>query len=187
MITEKLIEEAKKIAHDDSREFGAPSIFHIDYAHENAKRLAKELGADERIVSLGTFLMDCRLGTALHGGRLDEHVEMSAQVAEELLENDPDLTKSEKENVLACVNEHHGVKNFTSLESEICCNADSYKILSVKGVIGGMVNSRDMELEELVEFYLQKAEEKWKALSLDVCKKELESQYHAIKEFLKKF
>ena len=93
----------------------------------------------------------------------------------------------EKENVLHCIREHHGVDTFYSLESEICCNADCYRFISVEGVVGGAMDFREISVSDFVELFSEKAEEKWYALSLDMCKKELEPQYRAIKTFLESY
>jgi len=51
-------------------------------------------------------------------------------------------------------------------------------------VIAGIRYTRDMPLDDLVNLFLKKADEKWNALSLDICKKELEPQYKLIKDLL---
>jgi hypothetical protein len=128
--------------------------------------------------------MDYMLTQALAQNKQKEHVTMGVAEAKKLLNNFDGMTEQEKENVLACVSEHHGVKKFHSLESEICCNADCYRFLSVKGFVGGLNSGAERPYDHIVQVYKEKVEEKWNALSLDVCKKELEPQYNAIKEFL---
>ena len=112
---------------------------------------------------------------------------MSGTKADELLSADSDITSQEKENILNCIEQHHGAEKFMSLEAEICCNADCYKFASIKGVIGSLKNMRDMPLDNMVKLFIDKADEKWNALSLDVCKEELEPEYLAIKDFLSKY
>jgi len=184
MITTNTISKIKELAYTDSRENGAPSIFQIDYATEVATRLADLLGADKRIVQAGAYLMDCALGTAYRQGKLNQHVAMSHKKAEDFLNSVTDVTESEKGSTLNCVLEHHGVPKFSSLESEVVCNADCYKFLSIKGIVGGIAHMRDMEVDQLVQIFATKADEKWKALSLDICKKELGGQYDSVKKFL---
>ena len=185
MITQALIKKVKKFVYEDVKKFGVPSKFQVDYTNEKGQWLVKELGADAKIVLLGTLLMDCKLGQTYTEGRLKEHVEMSRKKAEELLSKDNKIMKEEIQNVLHCVQEHHGVKKFYSLESEICCNADCYKFASIKGVVGSIKNMRDMPLDDLVKLFLAKANEKWNALSFEICKKDLGSQYKSIKSLLK--
>lgn len=184
MISDKLINEAKKIAYSNAKKFHLPSIFHIDFSNEKGQGLAKILKADKKIVLLGTTLMDCLIGLAQRKNNLPTHAQISAQEAKKLLAKFPQATKEEKENTLQCILQHHGVKKFYSLEAEICCNADCYRFLSIKGVIGGITTFRSMPINELVKLYLTKVEEKWRTISLDICRKELSLQYQAIKKFL---
>jgi hypothetical protein len=187
MITREVIKKVRDFAYSQAEKYGAPSIFHLDYANEKGQWLAGELGADKKVVLLGTLLMDCMLGVALKEGKLSEHIEMSANKAEEVLAKFPELDKSEVKNVVACVQQHHGVEKFVSLEAEVCCNADCYRFASVKGALGGMVTGRKMGMDELVALYMKKAEEKWKVLTLEICKRELEPQYSVIMKFLNSY
>ena len=183
---EKFLIEARKLAYGEVEKTGMPVKVHVDLATEVGKRLAKELGANVDIVEAGTLLMDCALGQALKENRQSEHVKMSADKANELLDQSS-LSKKEKENILYCVMEHHGVGKFFSLESEICCNADCYKFTSIKGFIVTLRYTRDMPFENLILLLRNKVDEKWNALSLDVCKKELTSQHKIIIEMLTHF
>lgn len=183
MIPQELIEAAQQQAYSDS-ELGAPSRFHIDYAEGVGKQLAKELGANVEIVTLGCYFMDCMLGRALSEGRLSEHVSMSHDKAKEILKSFEEVTEEEQQNVLHCVLEHHKVDTFYSLESEICCNADCYRFASVKGFIGGIHDSRSMPIDEMIQLYASKADEKWNNITLDTVREELESEYNVIKQLL---
>jgi hypothetical protein len=187
MISAQLITLVSDYVYKDIDKYGAPSKFQVDFANEKGQWLAEKLKADKNLVLLGTLLMDCKLGQAFKEGRLKDHVEMSYQKAEEVLSANSQVTEKEKEIILGCVKQHHGSEKFLSLEAEICCNADCYRFASVKGVIGGMKNLRDMPMDDAVKLFLEKADEKWKALSLDICKKELEPEYRAIKTFLNSY
>ena len=147
------------------------------------KRLAKELGADVDIVEAGTLLMDCLIGQVLQENRIKDHTQMSLEKTNELLEKSS-LSQSQKENIRHCVSEHHGAKKFYCLESEICCNADCYRFVSVKGFCYAMRFLRDMPFENLVKLLENKVAEKWPLVSLDICRKELIAQYKTIKEVL---
>ncbi len=184
MITPKLISQIQDFAYDQSNQFGAPAQPIIDLSNDIGQRLALELKANKEVVLLGTLLMDCMLGQAINQSRQPEHVEMSAEKAAELLQNDPDITTSELENVLACVRQHHGVKKFYSLESEVCCNADCYRFASAKGFLLSIRYLRGMEFGDLMQLVRSKVEEKWSALSLDMCRQELRSDYTVIKTLL---
>lgn len=185
MITNRLVTLVRNFVYGDVEKYGTPSKFQVDFTNEKGQWLARKLGADKEIVLLGTLLMDCKLGQAYKEGKLKDHIEMSKQKAEEILSVDNQIAEKEKENILNCIMQHHGASKFYSLESEICCNADCYKFTSVKGVVGSMKNLRDIPLDDLIKLFLDKADEKWNALSLNACKKELEPQYRAIKNFLK--
>jgi hypothetical protein len=180
---EKFLEEAKKMAYSEVEKTGMPVKLHVDLATEKGKEIAKKLGANENIVEAGTLLMDCLIGQALKENRPKEHIQMSLEKTNELL-NVSDLTDEEKENIRHCVLEHHGVEKFYSLESEICCNADCYRFTSVKGFFFYVRNGREMSFEELVKLLKLKVEEKWHAISLDYVRKELESEHEVIVKIL---
>jgi hypothetical protein len=141
------------------------------------------LGASIEIVEAGTLLMDCLIGQALKENRSSEHIEMSLEKVNELL-NKSTLSENDKENIRNCILEHHGVTKFYSIESEICCNADCYRFISIKGFSYAMRYLRDMPFEDLIKLLNNKVEEKWNALSLEVSKNELSSQYKLINELL---
>ncbi len=186
MITKELIQKVEKFAYSEIEKYQAPSKFQIDLSKEKGQWLACLLNANKEIVYLGTLLMDCALGKAMLEKRIKEHVKMSVEKTASILNKNKDISQSEKENIIACVAEHHGVSKFFSIESEICCNADCYRFASVQGFLGGIRFTRDMELDELIKLMSLKSDEKWNALTISVCKKELEPQYRAIKELLAK-
>jgi len=177
------LKQARKLAYDEVDKTGMPLRLHVDLACEVGKRLAKELDANEDIVEAGTLLMDCLIGKAIKEGRLPEHTQMSLDRANELLEQFS-LSDKDKENIRYCIFEHHGADKFSSLESEICCNADCYRFTSIKGFSYAMRYLRDMSFEDLIKLLRNKIDEKWGVLSLDVCKKELAGQYRILDKFL---
>jgi len=179
-----LIKRAREIAYEESKKTQMPIKEAIDLSTGVAIRLAKELKANTEIVEVGSLMMDCLIGQALQEGRIQDHVQMSFERTMEFLD-EFEIELSIKESILACVNEHHGVEKFHSMESEICCNADCYRFISVKGFSYGIRYLRDMEFPALVVLLDKKVEEKWNTLTLDICKEELESQYETIVEFLK--
>ena len=180
---EKFLEQARKLAYDEVEKTGMPAKSHVDLATEKGKEIAKKLGANVDIVEAGTLLMDCLIGQALKENHPKEHVKMSLEKTNELL-NLSDLTEEEKENIRYCVLEHHGAENFYSLESEICCNADCYRFTSVKGFLFYVRNGREMSFDELTSFLKRKLEEKWNAISLDFVKKDLENEHKVIVQIL---
>ncbi|KKP69349.1 hypothetical protein A2X44_04320 [candidate division CPR3 bacterium GWF2_35_18] len=184
MISKTILQQANQFALSEIEKYQVPSKFHLELANNKGQILSQKLKANESIVYLGTTLMDCGLGEVFSKGNLKEHINTGVTKTKNFLDSFSELSRREKENILACVSEHHGVPKFFSLESEICCNSDCYRFVSVEGVLGGIINGRKMELENMVKLYLQKADEKWNALSLDICRKELRTQYKSIKEFL---
>lgn len=175
--------EARKLAYSETEKNGTPPIPILNLSTEKGKEIAKKLGANVDIVEAGTLLMDCALGQALKENRLKEHVKMSLDKANELLQKFS-LSEEEKENIRHSILEHHGVKKFYSLESEICCNADCYRFVSIKGFIMQVRYGRDMAFEEMVDLLKKKVDEKWNALSLDITKKEITPQYKVIFQIL---
>ena len=160
-----------------------PLLLHIKLSTEVGQLLAAKSKANSQVVQAGTYLMDCMIGEALRQNRLKNHIEMSANKSSELILNS-NISKKDAENIKRCVLEHHGVKKFYSIESEICCNADCYKFVSIKGFSYAMRFLRDMPFKELIELLKNKVEEKWQTLTLDVCKREIEPQYKIIKNYL---
>jgi hypothetical protein len=184
-ITKQMIKEVKEFAYSESEQYQLPPVYYLGLSMQKGQWLAEEFEADKGVVMLGTLLMDCQLGVAAKKGVNEKHVNMSAKKADDLLtmaQLDDDL----KDNVLACVREHHGVDKFSSIESEICCNADCYRFASIEGFLGGLRYTRDMSFEDLIGLLSRKADEKWNALSLDICKKELRPQYKLIREMINK-
>lgn len=184
MISQETINRIRDFTISQTEEYKTPLLIHLEIANEKGQELAGLLGADKNIVLLGTLLMDCMIGLAIKEGKRERHVEMGVKKTKELLNQFLELTSKEKENIIHCVAEHHGVGKFFSEESEIVCNADCYRFVSAKGFIGGIRFFRDMDFKELLKLLSSKTEEKWNALSLDVCKKELEPEYQAIKILL---
>lgn len=177
------LQKARELAYIEYEKTGMPIKQHIDLSCQVGKRLAKELGADVDIVEAGTLLMDCMIGTAYQQGRLEDHVQVSLDKTNELLA-EFSLPEEVKENIRHCVLEHHGAEEFYSIESEICCNADCYRFISVKGFLFALRYMPEMRFQPLIKLLNKKAEEKWNVLSLDICKQELEGQYKTIKNLI---
>jgi len=180
---EDFLVEARKLAYSETKKNGTPPIPIIDLSTETGKRIARELGANIEIVEAGTLLMDCALGQALKENRREEHIKMSLEKANELFDKFS-LTEEEQENIRHSILEHHGSSKFYSLESEICCNADCYRFISIRGFIYQIRYGRDMSFESMVDLLNEKVNEKWNALSLDISKNELKNQYNLIIEIL---
>jgi len=172
---DELIKKAKKLAYDENKKTGMPVKLHIDLSCNVGKKLAKNLKANVKIVEVGTLLMDCMIGQALKEGRMENHVQMSLNKANQLLETSS-IDEETKENIRHCISEHHGAKKFHSIESEICCNADCYRFASIKGFIYTIRYLREMPLNDLLSLLEKKYKEKSGLLSLQICKNELKEQ-----------
>lgn len=175
----KFLNEVRKLAYSEVEKTGMPIKLHVDLAVESGKKIAKELGGNIEIVEAGTLLMDCLIGQSIKENRQSEHVVISLEKTNELL-NISSLSEEDKENIRHCVLEHHGVEKFYSLESEICCNADCYRFVSVKGFSYAMRYLREMPFEDLITLLNKKVEEKWNLVSLSLAKKELLDQHNLI-------
>ena len=178
---EKFLKEANELAYIEVEKTNMPIKQHVDLAKEIGKRIAKELNANTDIVEAGTLLMDCLIGQALKENRSSEHVQMSLLKANELLEKSS-LEEAERNNIRHCIEEHHGVEKFYSLESEICCNADCYRFVSIRGFTYALryLREREMPFEDLIKLLNSKVDEKWNAISLDIVREELKPQYEII-------
>src|SRR5262245_3310080 len=138
MISDALLAKAEDFARAQTERTGIPTPTWLHVATEAAIKLARTHNVDERVVRLGTQLMDCMIGDAVAQGKRNEHIQMGVARAEALLRDDPDLTPDERTLVLSCIREHHGATPFSSIEAEICCNADCYRFLTPEGCIGGI-------------------------------------------------
>lgn len=177
------LEEVKKLAYAEVERTGMPLRQHVDLSYFKGIELAKKLNANVDVVAAGTLLMDCMIGQALQENRLADHVQMSLDKANELLEKSS-LSEEDKENIRHCITQHHGAEKFYSLESEICCNADCYRFASIEGFMYAARYLRDMPFEGLVKLLKDKTKEKQNLISLEVVKKELEPQYRVVNNLL---
>lgn len=187
MNIEDLSLKADKFNRDEIEKYksGYNDIYNL--ALESGIKLAKMLNADEFVVKIGISMMDSKLPEALSIGEPKKHTIMAINATKELLK-DANIPDAQKQNIIKCVEEHHGVDKFYSIESEIVCNADCYKFIHPKGVfsycsmLGRRFNNLPKELEQL-EY---KMDEKYNALSLSIAKQELEPYYKDFKKLISK-
>lgn len=181
---ERLLKELRQFAYSEVERTGMPIKMHVDLATTKGIELANKLDANFEIVEAGTLMMDCVLGDAIKEGRIKDHVQMCYQKTKEMLSGFDNISHKDKENILQCVLQHHGSDKFYSTESEICCNADCYRFASIRGFTISVRYLRDMTFEEMVKLISNKVDEKWNALTLDICKQEIEPQYEVIQKIL---
>jgi len=142
-------------------------------------KLAEIYKADVNIVKIAIAMMDSKLPEASYLKTPKKHIEMSSNATKEILSDIDCLNEDIKENIIKCVEEHHGTKEFFSIESEVVANADCYKFVHPKGflyyssMLGRKFHDFDKELEQL-NFKLN---EKHNTISLDIVKEELEPYY----------
>lgn len=180
-----VVAQAQHEAMQEIAKYGTPHPTHLLLAQQKGILLAKKLHADEEIVSLGTLLMDLKIGEAITDGKLAEHITMSAEAAGKLL--DAWGFKGEKRiKVLNCIEAHHATVPFTCVEAEICANADCYRFLHPTGIMAAIAlyGKRYSNFSETLDQLEHKMDEKHAILSLDVCKRELEPHYIAFKKMI---
>ena len=88
--------------------------------------------------------------------------------------------------IINCIESHHGKISFKFLEAEVCTNADCYKFLHPKGFLAylSILGKRNLSFAETLNRMEGKLDEKYKILSLDICKKELEEYYKMFKKII---
>lgn len=179
MNMEDLVKIADEFNRDEIQKYNPDMQFLQDVSFNAGIRLAKKYGADENIVKIGISLMDCKLPEASHLGTPKQHILMSADATKEILKKADFLDEATKENIIKCVEQHHGAEKFFSIEAEVVANSDCYRFIHPKGVLyyssmlGRRFHDFNKELQQL-EFKLN---EKHNILSLDLAKQELEQYY----------
>jgi len=95
---------------------------------------------------------------------------MSSNATKEMLKDVNWLTEDEKENIIKCVEEHHGAEKFYSIESEVVANADCYKFVSPKGILyySSMLGRRFHDFKKELDQLEFKLNEKHNTISLDL-------------------
>ena len=181
--TEVLVNDLDNEIIPEIMKYGAPTLEDYNDVTSIATRLAKELNADIDAVILGAKFMHSKLGEAISQKKWGEH-NMALGFALSFFQNYP-INESIKNKVLTCIKEHRE-KTFTCREAEICANANCYRYLIPKKILKMFYNlkSQGYNFEEILFIAQEKIEQKWNSLTLDICKKELESNYYKIKEFL---
>lgn len=186
MNIEELLEKANKFNKQEIEKYNPDIWFLHEIAVEAANRLAKEYGADENIVNIAIAMMDSKLHEASALGIPKQHIEMSVAATKDLLSDVNFLTDDVKENIIKCVEEHHGVDKFFSIESEVVANADCYKFVHPKGffyylsMFGRRFHNFDKEIEQL-NFKLN---EKYRTISLPLVKEELGKYYEFFQKLI---
>lgn len=185
MRMKNIIIEAEKLALSEIEKYGYSSKFNFDTGNKRGLELAKRLDVNTDIVQIGTRLMDIGLGKAHSEGRISDHIDMSVEITENFLSRF-NLTDEVRKKIINCVEGHHGTVKWICKEAEICANADCYRFIQAKNVFLFIMDlaKEGLSFDETVKLVKAKLEEKYKILSLDICKKELEEDYKVVKRFL---
>lgn len=180
-----IIEDSKKLALLEIEKFNMPFPIHFDIAECKAVELIKSESVDQTIVMVGLYLMDLKLGQAFKDGRLKDHVKMSSDAAKEFLKK-YDLGGDRVNKIINCIEAHHKEVPFICKEAEVCANADCYRFIHPKGFFAylNLLGVRNNDFYESLNLAEAKLDEKYKILSLDICKKELEEPYQQLKKLI---
>lgn len=181
-----LLEKSKELLDVEVEKYVLPPQWQNEITVDKAVWLADKLNANKEIVLIGALLMDLKVGQTIKEKRdSTEHINLALEVAEKLLQ-EFDIEATDKEAIKHCIKEHHNVGEFSSIESEICANADCYKFLHPKGFFSSLIRlSVRFDDEDALNLFEYKIEEKHKTLSLQECKEELEEYYHFLKKIIK--
>jgi len=170
MNIEELVIKADNFNREEIKKHNPDMQFLYELSLNAGIKLAKEYDADENIVRIALAMMDSKLPEASHLGKPKQHIAMSSDATKEILKDIDFLDENAKENIIKCVEEHHGAEKFYSIESEVVANADCYKFVSPKVILyysSMLVRSfHDFKKElDQLEFKLN---EKHNTISLDL-------------------
>ncbi len=160
---------------------------HLEIAIKKGGELAKLYSANEDTVFIGICLMDIKLGEAIAEQKRQEHVKMAVDFATEFLK-EYDISDAEKEDIINCIEAHHGKIPFQCIEAEICANVDCYRFLSPTGAFAHICSlaSTFNNLEDILLEQKRKMDEKYKILSLNKVKEDLEESYQMLNKLINK-
>lgn len=177
-VNRNVVNRALELARMEATQYGLPTEVHLDLSLQKAQEIARRLGADVNLATVGAALMDLKLGEAFAQKRLPEHVEMGVEASKQFL-REQQVGESEERILLNCVAAHHGTVPFESLEAEIVANADCYRFIHPRGVVDylGTLARRGLALDAVCDQATAKLEEKWRILSLEECKSDLTPYY----------
>ena len=180
-----IIQAARYLAWKEIRKFGVPEPISFALAEKKAEELASKLGANRTITLVGYNLMDLKLGEAFESHRLQDHVKMSLVATRPFL-NKFRIPSEDKKKILNCIEAHHGDVPFICKEAEICANADAYRFLHPRGFLAMFsFLSKKMDVDSSLRIMGKKIDEKYRMLSLAICRRELEPHYWQLKRLIR--
>lgn len=180
-----IVQESKKLALSEIEKFKLPDLVHFEISEKKALELTDKLGADKKIVQIGIYLMDLKLGESFRNGSVSDHVQKGIDVAKKFLE-EFDIDEISKKKIINCIEAHHGDVEFGCIEAEICANADCYRFIHPRGFFAyiALLGKRFDSIDDCLRQAEVKLDEKKKILSLDICKEELDDYYKEFKKMI---
>ena len=184
---ENLFDKIDSFAREQIDIYGLPQNFNYEVANRKAEELALSCGGGIDLAKCATALMDIKLGEAVKNGKQPEHVKMSADYAQEILDV-LGVEEKTKKLLVNCVLAHHGNVPYESIEAEIAANADAYRFISEIGVFTtyGFAKNLGKNHNESLDFVQFKLDEKFNMLSLEKAKEELVPLYYKLSDLIKK-
>jgi len=179
----KIIEATRKFAYEEFKKYYPNDLEFSFLQNEYGIQLAKSLNADTKIVEIGCFLMDIKIGQAVQEKRISEHVKMSSDATKEFLKQFK-MEEEIKEKIINCVEAHHKQVPFICKEAEICANSDGYKFLYPRGVLlyHKMLVKRDLSFDEVLNQLIKKMDDKWALLTLNETREDVKESYKTFKK-----
>lgn len=179
-----IVDDARKLAISKK----TPSKVLFEISENKALELCDKFSeADKNIVHIGVCLMDLMLGEARAAGKISQHVQMGVKATKEFLAKH-DISQTDKDKIVNCVEAHHKDIPFSCIEAEICANADCYRFIHPRGFfyyLTHLAGERGMEFLACLDQAEYKLDEKKEILSLQFCKDELAGYYDALKQLIK--
>ncbi len=178
---EQLVTDALELAKNT-----VPLYEILDFVIAKGKELAEIYKGDKDIIIISICLMDLKIKDAREKGDITLHTQLAADFAKDYLKN-YDISENDKQKIINCIESHHGKIPFSCIEAEICTNADCYVFIHPKGVLNytKLMNKRNMSFEEQIQQLNFKLQEKYKLLSLNKTKEELEKYYNLLNNLYK--
>ncbi|USN57551.1 MAG: hypothetical protein H6766_03880 [Candidatus Peribacteria bacterium] len=165
--------------------YSVPNMVHFELSEKKAIELAERLHADIMTTTIGSYLMDVKLGEALRDNKVDQHIQMSSDASKVFLDTF-DIGEVAKAKIINCVEAHHGTVPFDCIEAEICANADCYRFIHPRGFFAFLtiLGRRESDFLKCLSSAENKMDEKYGILSLDICKQELDGYYNILKDYI---
>jgi putative nucleotidyltransferase with HDIG domain len=177
-----IVQKVKKFVEAECRkpssQYGyEPFVFHFDPVADYAGKLARELGADEEVVTLAAWLHD--IGSIMRG-RKDHHL-TGAKIAERKL-REFGYPEEKIALVKKCILNHRGSqrKRRKSLEEKILAEADTMSNFdNIAGIFKAAFIFENLDQGEAKKSVREKLKNKWMHLHFKQSKKLIRPKYEA--------